>query len=537
VSFLNSLVLENDRVLGELLLSQERTAGHPWIGGLVDIHGIHLARGTAQFIGQATAALCSEESRFYGSRQLVESVELAILYLLRAQHTDGTIDLHTTNFHAPPAAAFAVEPLAAAVSLLRQTSPEVEGFPVEELETFLRRAGQALIVGGIHTPNHRWVVCAALAQLNSLFPDDRYIARIDEWLAEGIDIDADGQYTERSTSIYSATCDRMLITVARLLGRPGLFEPVRRNLEMTRFLVHPNGEVVTEISRRQDQYKAGSLRRYYLPYLYMALRDQNGDFAAMAGLIEEKFGVALSSELLHLLENPEYRMVPPPSLTLPDTYIRYFPASGLLRIREGSISASVFSDNSTFFGMHQGNAVLQGLRFASAFFGKGQFRGSLTFEGRKCELVQNLRAPYYQPLPPGVIPYGTWPQGNRMLREQTEVQELTSRVRVDFGERQFGCRIEIDGTERVPVSVELSFRKGGTLVGVEPIEDTPNAYCLTGDFGEYRIGSDRIRFGPGRTEHRWIQLRGAEPKLDGLSVYLTGFTPFEQTIQIVGCSG
>ncbi|MGW8180620.1 MAG: hypothetical protein ACWGQW_17950, partial [bacterium] len=301
VSFLDKLVKENDSVLGELLLTQERRAGHPWIGGLVNIHGIHVARDTAEFIGRATAALCSPDSTFYGSRHLVKSVELAIRYLLRAQHPDGTIDLHTTNFHAPTAAAFAVEPLAAAASLLRQTSADLEGFPVEELQIFLRRAGEALIVGGVHTPNHRWVVCAALAQLNSLFPDERYLARIDEWLAEGIDIDVDGQFTERSTSIYSATCDRKLITVARLLDRPRLLVPVRKNLEMTRFLVHPNGEIVTEISRRQDQYKRGSLRRYYLPYLYMALRDGNGDFTAMAGLIEEKLGVALSNELLHLL--------------------------------------------------------------------------------------------------------------------------------------------------------------------------------------------------------------------------------------------
>ena len=72
--------------------------------------------------------------------------------------------------------------------------------------------------------------------------------------------------------------------------------------------------------------------------------------------------------------------------------------------------------------------------------------------------------------------------------------------------------------------------------GVKKIEDMPDAYSLAGDVGEYRIGTDRIRFGPGRMEHRWVQLRGAEPKLEGLSVFLTGFTPFEQTIQIDGNS-
>lgn len=306
---------------------------------------------------------------------------------------------------------------------------------------------------------------------------------------------------------------------------------------MTRFLVHPNGEVVTEISRRQDQYKPGSLRRYYLPYRYMAVRDQNGDFAAMARLIEEQLREALSSELVYLIENPELRRNLPNPLPLPDNYVRYFPASGLVRFREGQSSVSVISNNSTFFSMHQGKAVLQGLRFASAFFGKGQFKGTLTFKERNCELVQHLEGPYYQPLPSGKIPYGTWPPGNRVHREQTEVQELTSRAMVTVDQGRCDCKIEITGTERVPISVELSFRKGGTLVGVEPIEDTPDAYCLVDGFGEYRLGSDRIRFGPGRLDHRWFQLRGAESKVEGLSVYLTGFTPFEQTIQIFGISG
>lgn len=109
-SLLRVLVQENDRVLSRLLLFQERTKGHPSVGALVDDHGISSAPATAHFIGRTTAALCSEDSDFRESQQLRESEELAIRYLLRVQHPDGTIDLHTTNFNSPPDTAFALKP-------------------------------------------------------------------------------------------------------------------------------------------------------------------------------------------------------------------------------------------------------------------------------------------------------------------------------------------------------------------------------------------------------------------------------------------
>jgi hypothetical protein len=55
---------------------------------------------------------------------------------------------------------------------------------------------------------------------------------------------------------------------------------------------------------------------------------------------------------------------------------------------------------------------------------------------------------------------------------------------------------------------------------------------LRDGFGEYAFEGQVIKFGPGKAEHLYTQVRGAAPKWDGQSVYLTGFTPYRTTLQI-----
>ena len=92
--------------------------------------------------------------------------------------------------------------------------------------------------------------------------------------------------------------------------------------------------------------------------------------------------------------------------------------------------------------------------------------------------------------------------------------------------------ISVGGTDEVPVAVELAFRHGGKLTGVEPVPHVENAFLLKSGTGRYTIGDDTIEFGPGRVDHTYTQVRGALPKWDGLSVYLTGLTPFKTTLTI-----
>jgi hypothetical protein len=539
---LRDLVRANDEGIPKLLARQERRTGHPSRGGLPNDYGIFTAGGTAGLVSSLCAAISARDSQYFNSSEIAEPLGLGIRFLLAAQHDDGTIDLPETNFHSPPDVAFVLALLCPALALLRrQTTPALAAL-APELGKFVAKGADALAVGGVHTPNHRWVVCGALAWANVLFPDARYLRRIDQWLAEGIDLDADGQFTEKSTTVYSPIVDHALITVARLLDRPGLLEPVRRNLEMTLYYVHPDGEVVTEASRRQDRYTRGSMARYYYSYRYLALRDGNGRFAAMTRQIERTARANLGGELPAFLTEPELLRPLPADAPLPTDYAKVFANSNLVRIRRGAASGTVLAANSTAFSFRKKSAALEALRFASAFFGKGQFiADKLEVANGVYRLRQQLEGPYFQPLaaaqivpgePVRMAPNGTLATDGRVAREQSNVQHLESVVEVTENAGRFTLAIAITGTDGVPVAVELAFRHGGTLQGVEPAPGVKDGYLLRGATGRYVNGDDTIEFGPGRVDHTYTQLRGALPKWDGQSVYLTGMTPFHTTLTI-----
>ena len=252
---IEDVVARNDAAVRELLQSQITDSSSPWRGSVPDQFGLHSAHSAAGVAETMSASLVHPQSRFRGDPMLLERIKMAAGFMERSQSARGNIDLLTTNFDSPPDTGFVVHSVATAAIVGRMHGAREV---TEALQPFLLKAGAGLAVGGVHTPNHRWVIGSALAQINELFPDARLVRRIDEWLAEGIDIDADGQFTERSTLTYNVVTDRALVVMATKLRRSELVDPVRRNLRALAYLLHADGEVVTEISRRQDQYTRGS---------------------------------------------------------------------------------------------------------------------------------------------------------------------------------------------------------------------------------------------------------------------------------------
>jgi hypothetical protein len=532
-TWLVDLIHFNDADLKYIWAYKITDPSQKYYGGYRSEVEIPNPHSTCAFINRACAAISSPESVYYQSQDLMKDIGLALQSLLKMQHADGTIDLIDTNFHSTPDTAFMVKRLVQSYNLLQRSEIKGSAYVLIPFEQFLKRAGEALITGGIHTPNHRWVVSAALTKLNEKWPDIRYVNRINEWLAEHIDLDPDGQYTEKSTYGYSAVVDRVLITVSKGLNKPEILDAVRKNILMMRYYLHPNGEVVTEASNRQDKGQVGTMENYYYACRYMALHDNDGEIAAICRLIESTSFRKLTDTLNYFLEDPSLWKELPPSKPLPVSYVKSFPYSGVVRIRRNEWDTTILSNNPGWLTFHKGNAVLQGMRVAASFFGKGQFQSdTITQVNDNWVLTKKLEGPYFQPYPKDKIsPDGDMAKMPKSNRKQSNVQYLTTTVTISESNNGINVDIEMGGTDGVPVSMELIFRKGGKLAGVESYPGKPDAFLLK-ETGTYTVGNDTIRFGPGKIEHKGIQLRGALPAADAPTVYLTGFTPFKHTIQL-----
>lgn len=513
-----------------------------------------------------TASYCHPESSFYKSVKALERMESLIGFLLSQQRSDGT--MNTGNLESPPDTAFVMEPLCAAAKILKDQSNPALAKAKTDLKKFIIGAGEALVIGGIHTPNHRWVLSAALAKINHVYPDSRYVNRVNDWLGEGVFIDEDGHYPERSM-IYSAVENEAFITMAKLLDKDELLVPVRKNLETTYYYMEPNGDLVTSDSRRQDQYSHRSIVTQYLNFRYLAIKDKNSFFAGIAREIEGFKGFdqeIVSGGLYYFMEHQVLQNEMPLSASLPKDYAKVFPTSSLARIRREETTMTIFggvdwplviasgrSISPNFFSYRKGMAVLKHIRMSSAFFSMGHFRSEgLASKDGQYVLYKKLQAPYYQPLPQSLrneagdyelspsVDGRFWSKMSFGDRPVSNVKTLESKITIQENRGEVDLIIEVTGLEGVPVTVELCFEEGGEFAGVSDAVDEQGNRFLEQGMGSYKNGNDKITFGPGIKKHENIYRLDGEMytvhfgtlRTTGNHIYLTGMTPFSHTLTL-----
>ena len=84
------------------------------------------------------------------------------------------------------------------------------------------------------------MVASGLALVHALHPDPALESAIDAYLAEGIDLSPDGEYSERSAGGYNAVINRSLILIAESIGRPDMLDYARKSLDTMLTFLQPD---------------------------------------------------------------------------------------------------------------------------------------------------------------------------------------------------------------------------------------------------------------------------------------------------------
>ncbi|MFJ6453327.1 hypothetical protein [Paenarthrobacter sp. NPDC091669] len=505
----------------------------------------------------------------------------------RLEHLQGPTGLFDgTNLSSPPDSAFTINDACMALDILGSPKDGLAG-TVSRLRAVVGRITDALISGGVHTPNHRWELCAALARIHALHesegtPRPDIQQRIGQWLAEGIDQLPDGMYSERSPLYATAVTNPSLLAIADHAGRPGLLDHVRANL--TAFLpwFGSDGSAESLFSRRQDQWNRFDGEAFQLLYRRLANQDGNGDFAAAAAWLRQ-FPLLEPAKALARVRLDPWLAGELPAVELPAGEVgESLPAAmapghaglascGIHRFRGGRSAVTVFggcddvtsgigsglATNPTFLRFSHGEAVLTDVRLSRSFFDLGPFRSRrAVVDGPAVRLGDELSANFYLPLPvdvqrsDGIYPLvnegrfsASMDFGNRPTVEHRLATSITVTPNVADGTVEL--ELDFNGAE-TSYALELTFRAGGQLSGVEEAGAGSGTFQLTSGMGAYRVGNDVIGFGPGIAADpdsppvynpgEAYRYPGGSNASYGVKVYITGRTSRSHRVVLTGKS-
>ena len=554
-NLMQKLVLNNDAKVKSIL------QGVPIDGSL----RLSNFRPLATNIAVMSASVSHSASEYYKSTIVAERLNELMDVMLKGQYSDGTVDAGG-NRQSPPDTAFVLESICAAATVLKLNKQKNLDEVRSKLKVFIQNAGEAMISGGVHTPNHRWVISAALASINALYQDVRYINRINQWLAEGIYLNKDGHYAERS-GVYSAVIDKALITMARLLKKPELLDIVKKNLTTYYYYTESNGDLVTVDSKRQDQFMNLTVSKFYLQYRFMAIHTENPKFIYMVNLIGSSPEFArsiLSDSLVEFMANPELQQEIPLESNVENDFEQFFAVSNLARIRRGKTSITLFggndkpvlivsgrSSNPNFLMYRNGDAILKYMRMSSSFFRMGYFSSDgIEKVGNKYILRETKEADYYQPLAPefrkanGDYQLSESKDGrfwNKMdfeNRVASNVKKQTTVIEIEENNGQLNLDFKVDGPPNVEITIEMCFKEGSTIAGAS-LGEKGNYFLKSGN-AKLSMGTDCIELGPGLQEHSSVNNLDSEEytyhqgslRTDGVHLYITGYTPFHHKMTI-----
>lgn len=394
------------------------------------------------------------------------------------------------NLNSPPDSAFTINDLAWAHVTLSGAAEADEARPAAALlsllDEVLKNATPALVSGGVHTPNHRWEIASALARLWQARGAAAARSRALQWLAEGVDLQADGMFSERSANYAAHVSVPSLLAIGRILEQDEVIVSadfaVRRQAELT----DAEGLVETLASRRQDQFAlfdGGALHPWFRAH---AARTGDPITARAAQRTSRRTDADAVLTLLALAAEDPLALGPLPmpaaNPALDSPEVVELKDSGLVRVDHGRSTTVLFGGTDTaeigrvtsgtssqpVLSRFRGSSLgVQDLRLSRDFFSVGPLRPSAPRpmqdsslsdvpETLRYTLQEQVSAEYFHPLPPvhhsaegryGLEFNGRFAAAMDFSRRPTDIITLRTWMQVSISPQRLELRWEFEGPE------------------------------------------------------------------------------------------
>ena len=482
----------------------------------------------------------TKESAHYLSERVKAALTAALAYLRAHQRPGGCVDLLSCNVASAPDTAFMINAVLNAWWLLERCEDARAAWLRPALLRLIDSAASGIAAGGFHTPNHRWAIAACLLHCAKITGRRELEARARAYLREGLDINEDGEFAERSAGNYNQVNDDQMLRLYMATGDRTFLHAAEKNLEMMYCYIDPDGSVFTNNSTRQDMGKKIYLDTYYPLYLMAGYFLGREDFGAMAEWIYQDCrrrgtwpdGV----EWLLLLPQMDgfgaQAPFEPPFLR----YDRLFEHSDIARVRRGDFSLTLMRGKPNFLYFQSGALPLYMAIYQNLCDQRNFVPETLERTERGFRLSGRAPVWYYQPFDQKPQTSDWWRMDNA-ARERLTAEGLHTLVEAELTEEGVRLHIRTQGVDRLPVRVEIGLLPGGrirTQHFTQLMRAGEQVTILDGDIEITGPRGDALAIGPAFGSHDIrARMGGAYPLSDACyTVLLTGYTPVDRTIFI-----
>jgi hypothetical protein len=403
-------------------------------------------------------------------------------------------------------------------------------------------SASGIAAGGFHTPNHRWAISSCLLHCAKITGREELAGRARQYLNEGLDINGDGEFAERSAGNYNQVNDDQMIRLYLATGDETFLQAAKKNLEMMYAYIDPDESVFTNNSTRQDYGRKVYTESYYDLFLLMGFLLKEPKLGAMAEWIyqsalhrgKQPGGVEW---LLLYPEMDGYGSLAPFSLPF-ERYDRLFTDSKIARVRNGCFSYTLMEDKPNFLYFQHGAATMYMVIYSNLCDRRNFVASSLKKTEEGYRMTSHAEGWYYLPFyPEKPATSDWWAMDNPHSRPKIQGLPLDTTVDVLGRENGIDVRIHTEGVDQLPLRVELGF--------LPNCQVRSDSFILTGKAGESITllkGEVEVRAESGETitlspvfgRHN-VQARsgGAYPQSqDHFTLYLTDYTPVDRVLKI-----